>query len=170
MDREEFNKKLKNELAISVIQGKNTSNLLKLYEELSIEISESKRYLNYNKKLSELSVEEAINACMKHGINFNPKKSNNAVAYMIQIIKSSFANTYLKEYKKKYRMTEEDFNEFINEIIPQQLFHVEPQDIDDESGAKLDEVILVSLIANRPSCLKHKPLQWFIDYFLIYNK
>ena len=64
-------------------------------------------------------------------------------------------------------MTTEQFNEFIHEVIPQQLFHVEPTDIDDDSGAQLDEVILVGLIANRPSCLKHKPLQWFLDTFLI---
>lgn len=65
------------------------------------------------------------------------------------------------------QMTEEQFQEFITEVIPTQLFHVEPKDIDDESGGKLDETILVGLIANNPSCLKHKPLQWFLDYFLI---
>jgi len=67
-------------------------------------------------------------------------------------------------------MTKEQFDEFINEVIPQQLFHVEPTDIDDESGAQLDEVILVGLIANDPSCLKHKSLQWFLDKFLINAK
>ena len=64
-------------------------------------------------------------------------------------------------------MTKEQFEEFIYEVIPQQLFHVEPTDIDDDSGAQLDEVILVKLIANHPSCLIHKPLQWFLDTFLI---
>ena len=64
-------------------------------------------------------------------------------------------------------MTKEQFDEFCNEIIPQQLVHVEPTDLDDETGAKLDEVILVGLIANRPECLKHKPLQWFLDTYLI---
>jgi len=64
-------------------------------------------------------------------------------------------------------MTTEQFKEFVDEVIPQQLFHVEPQDIDDKTGAQLDEVILVKLIAQDPSCLKHKPLQWFLDHFLI---
>jgi hypothetical protein len=64
-------------------------------------------------------------------------------------------------------MTKEQFDEFVNEVIPQQLFHVDPADIDDESGAQLDEVILVGLIANTPACLKYKPLQWFLDTFLI---
>ena len=66
-------------------------------------------------------------------------------------------------------MTKEQFDEFVNEIIPQQLFHVEPTDIDDGTGARLDELLLVDLISNNPSCLKHKPLQWFLDTFLIAN-
>ena len=64
-------------------------------------------------------------------------------------------------------MSEAQFEEFIHEVIPQQLFHVEPKDRDDDSGGRLDETILVGLIANRPSCLKYKPLQWFLDTYLI---
>jgi len=64
-------------------------------------------------------------------------------------------------------MTTKQFNELIHEIIPQQLFHVYPSDIDDETGGRLDEVILIGLIANDLSCLKHKQLQWFLDSFLI---
>lgn len=64
-------------------------------------------------------------------------------------------------------MNEEKFDEFIHEVIPQQLFHVFPSDIDDESGGRFDEVTLVGLIANNPSCLKYKSLQWFLDTFLI---
>ena len=67
-------------------------------------------------------------------------------------------------------MDEERFKEFTEEVIPQQLFHVEPKDKDDDSGGRLDETILVGLIANSPSCLKHKPLQWFLDTFLISEK
>jgi len=66
-------------------------------------------------------------------------------------------------------MDEKQFREFIEETIPQQLFHVEPTDIDDATGARLDEVILVGLINVNISCLKHKPLQWFLDTFLIKN-
>ena len=64
-------------------------------------------------------------------------------------------------------MTEEQFREFTEEVIPQQLFHVYPTDTDDKTGGRLDETILVGLIANRPTCLKHKPLQWFLDTYLI---
>lgn len=65
-------------------------------------------------------------------------------------------------------MTEERFKEFNDEVIPSALFHVEPTDIDDDTGGKLEEVILVRLIANNPECLKHRPLQWFIDTHLPY--
>lgn len=63
-------------------------------------------------------------------------------------------------------MTETQFEEFVDEIIPQQLFHVSPDDIDDETGCKLEEVILIRLIAQHIHCLKYKPLQWFINKFL----
>lgn len=63
-------------------------------------------------------------------------------------------------------MTEEQFKEFTEEIIPCALFHVMPTDISDECGGKLEEVILVRLIANNPTCLKYKQLQWFIDTYL----
>jgi len=66
-------------------------------------------------------------------------------------------------------MDEEQFKEFTEEVIPQQLFHIDPKDIDDATGARLDEVILVGLINVNISCLKHKPLQWFLDTFLIKN-
>lgn len=66
-------------------------------------------------------------------------------------------------------MNQEEFFEFIHEIIPQQLFHVESTDIDDETGCKLDEVILIRLINENIECLKYKPLIWFIDRFLIKN-
>jgi len=63
-------------------------------------------------------------------------------------------------------MTTEQFNEFTEEVIPQQLFHVMPTDIDVETGAKIEELILVELIAANPECLKHKPLRWFINTYL----
>ena len=63
-------------------------------------------------------------------------------------------------------MTPEEFEIFTQETIPQQLFHVESKDIDDETGAKLEEVILIKMIASNIGCLKHKPLAWFIYTFL----
>ncbi len=63
-------------------------------------------------------------------------------------------------------MTPNQFDEFIWETIPQQLFHVDDTDKHDESGACLPEVILVRLIASTPECLKYKTLQWFIDSYI----
>ena len=67
-------------------------------------------------------------------------------------------------------MTDEQFREFNDEIIPSALFHVDPTDLDDDTGAKLEEVILVKLIARNPECLRHRPLQWFIDTHLPYTE
>ncbi|RPI85149.1 MAG: hypothetical protein EHM34_02395 [Nitrosopumilales archaeon] len=67
-------------------------------------------------------------------------------------------------------MTDEQFNEFTDEIIPQQLFHVQSTDKDDETGASLEETILVGLIAAHPECLKHKPLKWFISTYLDWDE
>jgi len=63
-------------------------------------------------------------------------------------------------------MTPDQFDEFIWEILPQQLFHVEDTDKHDESGACLSEAILVKVIAANLGCLKYKPLQWFIDNYI----
>ena len=67
-------------------------------------------------------------------------------------------------------MTTEQFEELTGEIIPQQLFHVMSTDIDDETGASLEEVILVGIIAAHPECLKHKPLKWFINTYLDWDE
>jgi len=63
-------------------------------------------------------------------------------------------------------MTTEQFKEFTEEVIPQQLFHVMPTDIDDETGVTLEEAILVKLIAGNLECLKHKSLKWFVNTYL----
>ena len=65
-----------------------------------------------------------------------------------------------------HNMTKEEFNEFVYEIIPQQLFHVDSTDMDDETGCKLDEVILIRLINENIQCLKYKPLSWFVETYL----
>ena len=46
--------------------------------------------------------QSALETCKRLALNFNPERSNNAFAYMVQIIKSDFAKTYLqlvKEYQ-----------------------------------------------------------------------
>lgn len=64
------------------------------------------------------------------------------------------------------KMTNEEFKIFTEETIPQQLFHVDKDDIDDRTGGKLDDVILLEIIYQNLGCLKHKPLAWFINTYL----
>jgi len=48
--------------------------------------------------------------------------------------------------------------------LSQQLFHVFSDDIDSETGAKLEEVILIMLLAEHPKMLKYKTLkQWVTE-------
>lgn len=56
------------------------------------------------------------------------------------------------------KLTQEQFDEFLYETLQQQLFHVEPTDIDDETGVRLDEIILLRLINQNPSVLQYKSL------------
>lgn len=42
----------------------------------------------------------ALESCKKFALNFNPERSDNGFAYIIQIIKCSFASTYLKLVKE----------------------------------------------------------------------
>jgi hypothetical protein len=63
-------------------------------------------------------------------------------------------------------MTPDQFDKFIWETIPQQLFHVDDTDKDDVSGSCLSEVILIKLISNNIECLTYRSLQWFIDNFV----
>jgi len=64
---------------------------------------------------------------------------------------------------KKKNMTQKEFDEFCYEILPQQLFHVMSSDIDDETGAKVEEVILVQMLSEYPGALKYKPLKDWVD-------
>jgi translation elongation factor EF-4 len=62
-------------------------------------------------------------------------------------------------------MTEEEFEEF-NESLSQSLFHVLSDDIDDETGASLEEVILVQHLASNPKALARKPLKQWVEEFV----
>lgn len=65
-------------------------------------------------------------------------------------------------------LTKEQFEEYLYEIIPQQLFHVMSTDIDPENGARCDEIILIGILDEHPELLQHQNLKWFIDSFLVY--
>ena len=62
--------------------------------------------------------------------------------------------------------TQEQFDEYIGVEIPSALFHVMPTDLDDATGAKREDIILLEMIAEHPEILKFKPLSWFVEYFI----
>lgn len=66
-------------------------------------------------------------------------------------------------------MTQDQFNEFITETIPCELFHIYPTDLDNKTGTRLDELILLKCLNDNPSVLRYKNLKWFVDYFIDYN-
>lgn len=59
----------------------------------------------------------------------------------------------------------EKFDLYVDEIIPQALFHVEHTDLDEETGAPLDDVILIDILYRNKDLLKVKDLKWFVRYF-----
>lgn len=62
--------------------------------------------------------------------------------------------------------TQEQFDTFIEETIPQSLFSVMPTDIDDETGVRCDEIILLRLLNQHPEALRYKSLASFVQDFI----
>ena len=62
-------------------------------------------------------------------------------------------------------MTSEEFTTFLCSI-QESLFHVERTDIDDDSGARLDEIILIKHLIMHPEALSVRPLIWFYNNFI----
>lgn len=63
-------------------------------------------------------------------------------------------------------MTKEEFDEIVNDEIVCNLFHVSSSDIDDKTGAKIEELVIVKALARNPELLSVKPLSWFIQTFM----
>jgi len=59
-------------------------------------------------------------------------------------------------------MTEEEIDQFETDLECA-LFHVMSDDKHDDSGASLEEVILIRLLAINPKVLAHKPLKYWVD-------
>lgn len=57
------------------------------------------------------------------------------------------------------------FEIYTEEIIPQALFHVEHTDKDEETGAPLDDVILLDILHQNKDLLKIRDLKWFINTY-----
>jgi len=60
--------------------------------------------------------------------------------------------------------TSEEFDDFLTSL-DQNFFHVMPTDIDDETGAPLEDMILLKALMGNPEVLKIKNLAWFVDHF-----
>jgi len=67
-------------------------------------------------------------------------------------------------------MTKEQFNQIVDEDIPCSLFHVSSTDIDSETGAALDEIILLGYLHRNPELLQFRNLSWFVKFFITDNK
>ena len=62
--------------------------------------------------------------------------------------------------------TPEQFNEFVRETIPCSLFHIMPTDIDDETGVRRDELILLQCLNDYPEALRYKAVEPHIAPFI----
>ena len=100
--REEYNLKLLLELEYSQAKDEMNVDLKLLCFELANDISKSKeRYPFIDDDTRVMCVAFAYDACVRHVMKFNRKKSDNAYAYVNQIIRSSFAGTLKIQYNRK---------------------------------------------------------------------
>ena len=64
-------------------------------------------------------------------------------------------------------MSKEEFETLIHEDIPSALFHVSVKDKDEKTGIKMDELILLEILAANPTALLHKDMAWFYQRFIV---
>jgi hypothetical protein len=63
-------------------------------------------------------------------------------------------------------MTQELFDTFVDEIIPQILFHVGRDDKNEKTNARLDESLLLTILHENPELLSMRSLSWFVNHFI----
>jgi len=61
-------------------------------------------------------------------------------------------------------MEESKYEELINELHCD-LFHVMSEDVDDETGTTIEELILIRFLNRHPEILSVKNLSWFVSEF-----
>jgi hypothetical protein len=93
---EELNKLLLKELASYKETDTLTDELKKLLIDLICQESKKSRYNRVSENVKILCEAEAYVAACKHSIHFNPEKSDNATAYVVQIIWCSYCSTIKK--------------------------------------------------------------------------
>ena len=62
-------------------------------------------------------------------------------------------------------MSEEEFRELMVELQCD-LFHVMSDDLDDDTRAPLESIILIKFLNRHPKILAEKSLRWFVDEFM----
>lgn len=104
------NEECKEELVKSIKAGEFTENLEIRVIGMISRFFDKYPYKNqewYHPDHEFLFKKNALEACKKHSLKFNPERSDNAFAYIVQIIKSDFAGTYLK-IVKEYKLSLND--------------------------------------------------------------
>jgi len=74
-----------------------------------------------------------------------------------------------REFETLY-IDDSKLGELVYETIPQQLFHISKNDLDDKYGVRLDELTLIKILHDNPEALKYQSLSWFVDYFITSNQ
>jgi hypothetical protein len=96
MTPEEINEGLLKEFALYRETDAVSPELKRLLMDLILQVSYG-RYKNMNENLRILCESEAYIHCCKNSVYFNPNKTNKARAYVVTIIRCSFASTVVKE-------------------------------------------------------------------------
>jgi hypothetical protein len=106
MTPEEINEELLKQLALYKETNVISPTLKELFMELIWRESYN-RYIDLDETIKFISESEAYVHCCKNSIYFNPEKAisrNSARAYMINVIRCSFAGAIVKEKKKRLKM------------------------------------------------------------------
>lgn len=116
-------------------------------------------YIPYKPEFSNLSDEE-----LKDLLVIECRSFERTVAATYIITELNKRKIYRK-MKEKIK-TREEFEEYIDVEIPCAFFHVMPTDIDDETGAKREDIIMLNVLSERPELLKFESLDWFVKKFI----
>ena len=96
MNRDELNTALKMEIIIYRNTDEMTPDLKRLLMEIVWLETPKTRYAHISDNVKILCEADAYIAACKHCIHYNPERSDNAFAYVVQIVWSSFYGTIKK--------------------------------------------------------------------------
>jgi hypothetical protein len=96
MTREELNTALRMEIINYRATDELTPDLKRLLMEMVWLETPKPRYVHISDNVKIICEAKAYEDACKHGIHYNPEKSDNAFAYMTQIVWSSYCGTIKK--------------------------------------------------------------------------